>query len=245
MFDLGVSMFTDNYYTQSGDVFSFSKQQGSDFAKKIAGDFNPLHDVENRRFCIPGDLLFSVLLFKYGVSQQMTFDFQGMVGGDMPINFRQTSQTVIAENDKQKKLLTMECSGDKTDNTEFVEGLIRAYVAFSGKTFPHIIVELMQQKGVMINTRRPMVIYDQMKISLERFSTVAPTVELKNCDFLVNGKRGLITMNFDLRAEGASIGSGEKKIIMGGLTPYQQEDIDYLIDKYNQSTKAFDDSCKK
>ena len=31
-------------------------------------------------FCVPGDLLFAVLLKKEGISQKMRFDFAGMVG---------------------------------------------------------------------------------------------------------------------------------------------------------------------
>lgn len=235
-------MFTEDYYTQSGDSFLFSKQQGSDFAKRIAGDFNPLHDIGNSRFCVPGDLLFSVLLSKYGISQEMHFDFQGMVAGDMPINFCQTEEGLVAQNDKEKNVLAMTSSGDMTENSVFIEGLIRAYVAFSGKTFPHIIIKLMKQEGSMINTRKPMVIYDQMKLSFDRFSESAPEVALQQCQFDVTGKRGMVTMHFDLRAEGQSIGRGEKKIIMSGLRPYDQTDIDYLVDAYNAGREAYQGS---
>ncbi len=232
-------MFTQDYYTKSADIFTFSKQQGSDFAKGIARDFNPLHDTNNSRFCIPGDLLFSVMLSRFGVSQQMTFDFQGMVAGGMPITFQETASRIIAENDKPKTVLELKRSGDTTNNAKFIEGLIRSYVAFSGKTFPHIINQLMQDEGAMINTRKPMVIYDQMSLFFRTFSESAPDVELQDCKFEVNGKRGLITMNFDLRANQKSIGSGEKKIIMGGLRPYQQSDIDYLVDTYNSARTTF------
>lgn len=232
-------MFTEDYYTQSGESFLFSKQQSSDFAKRVAGDFNPLHDVDNSRFCVPGDLLFSVLLSKYGISQEMHFDFQGMVAGNMPINFRNIENSIVAENDKQKKVLSMTKTGEVTENSVFIEGLIRAYVAFSGKTFPHVIIKLMKEEGSMINTRKPMVIYDQMKLSFDRFSEVAPEVVLQECLFDVTGKRGMVTMHFDLRAQGSSIGSGEKQIIMSGLRPYEQTEIDYLVDTYNAGREAY------
>ncbi len=226
-------MFTENYYLQDAKTIKISRQQGSDFAKRIAGDFNPLHDIDNSRFCVPGDLLFSILLSKYGISQEMTFDFQGMVTGEMPFHFEQKEQQINAENDKGKKLLSVDYSGESTRNSVFVEGLIRAYVAFSGETFPHIINRLMKQEGVMINTRKPMVIYDQMSLSFQRFSQTAPEVLLKDCHFDVAGKRGKVIMNFDLRADGQSIGRGEKQIIMSGLRPYEQSDIDQLVENYN------------
>ncbi len=232
-------MFTQNFYTKKDNQYVFSRQQGSDFAKRIAGDFNPLHDTDNSRFCVPGDLLFSVMLSKFGVSKNMTFDFQGMIAGDMPISLSETENSIVAENDKNKVVLSVEKAGDVCTNEQFVEGLIRSYVAFSGKTFPHIIIELMKKEDAMINTRKPMVIYDQMKLSLEAFSESAPEVLLKDCDFDVTGKRGMVTMNFDIQADGESIGTGEKQIIMSGLRLYAQEDIDYLVDTYNASRNAY------
>ncbi|MCF6194335.1 MAG: DUF3581 domain-containing protein, partial [Kangiellaceae bacterium] len=136
-------MFTQDYYSKSGQTFSFSKQQGSDFAKGVAGDFNPLHDISNSRFCIPGDLLFSVILSQFGISRQMTFDFQGMVAGGMPITFNESIEKIVAENDKPKAVLELTRSGERTHNADFIEGLVRSYVSFSGKTFPHIINKLM------------------------------------------------------------------------------------------------------
>ncbi len=232
-------MFTEDFYTRSGDNYVFSRQQGSDFAKHIAGDFNPLHDTDNSRFCVPGDLLFSVMLSKYGVSKQMNFDFQGMIAGEMPVHFVESEDSIVAENDKDKTVLSVSREGDVTDNNVFIEGLIRAYVAFSGKTFPHIIIELMKKEKMMINTRKPMVIYDQMTLSFERFAEVAPEVVLSDCRFDVTGKRGMVTMNFDLRADDESIGSGEKQIIMSGLRPYEQPDIDYLVDTYNAARESY------
>ncbi len=112
---------------------------------------------------------------------------------------------------------------------------MKTYVAFSGKTFPHILVELMEQEGVMVNPSRPMVIYDMMKITFDRFSSSAPEVVLLENRFDVEGKRGLVTMNFDIQAGGESIGKGEKQIIMGGLRPYEQDGIDILVANYEDS----------
>ena len=55
-------MLLSDYYAIDAAGLRISADQASNFAKAIAGDFNPLHDPDNRRFCIPGDLLFTVLL---------------------------------------------------------------------------------------------------------------------------------------------------------------------------------------
>ena len=232
-------MFVEDFYTQSEGQFSFSKQQGSNFAKKIAGDFNPLHDPDNKRFCVPGDLLFSLTLSKYGVSQVMAFDFQGMVSGDTAVHINETDKEIAVVNDKEKSFLTVGREGDITNDEAFVEALIRSYVAFSGKTFPHIIVELMQQEGVMVNPEKPMVIYDSMKLSFERFTKGLPEVVLNKNRFDVNGKRGMVIMNFDICVDGEAIGTGEKQIIMSGLRPYEQAGIDVLVDNYEKSRQSY------
>jgi uncharacterized beta-barrel protein YwiB (DUF1934 family) len=228
-------MFVEEFCTQKDDTFTFSRQQGSDFAKKIAGDFNPLHDIDNKRFCVPGDLLFSLSLARYGVSESMTFDFQGMIGGESELHFEESETEIVVKDQKDKNFMSVARTGNISKNETFVEGLIRSYVAFSGETFPHIIVALMQEEGVMVNAERPMVIYDNMKLSFTAFTESAPEVVLKSSKFDVNGKRGLVTMEFDLRADGQSIGSGEKQIIMSGLRPLEQEGIDLLVEIYNQA----------
>jgi hypothetical protein len=48
-------MFLSPYFTKQDQSVFISAQQASDFAKKIAGDFNPIHDVGAKRFCVPGD----------------------------------------------------------------------------------------------------------------------------------------------------------------------------------------------
>ena len=53
-------MFIDQFASQSGAQLSINVHQASQFAKSVSGDFNPIHDPSNRRFCVPGDLLFAL-----------------------------------------------------------------------------------------------------------------------------------------------------------------------------------------
>ena len=88
-------MFLNKFYdTHKGNI-TIAAEQASMFAKEVAHDFNPLHDVDAKRFCIPGDLLFSLALKKYGLSQNMHFIFSGMVGHGIPLNFPDTDEDQI------------------------------------------------------------------------------------------------------------------------------------------------------
>ena len=71
-------MNMEKYYHLENSKLSFTRQQASDFAKLVAGDFNPIHDPESKRFCVPGDLLFAVIIRHYGLRQVMGFSFSGI-----------------------------------------------------------------------------------------------------------------------------------------------------------------------
>ena len=74
------------YYQQHADYVSISREQGSRFAKSVADDF-PLHDIDAKKFCVPGDLLFSLVLNQYGISEKMEFTFAGMVDETSQLTF--------------------------------------------------------------------------------------------------------------------------------------------------------------
>jgi Protein of unknown function (DUF3581) len=228
-------MFLTDYYLESKTGISFSREQASDFAKKIAGDFNPLHDPDNKVFCVPGDLLFSVALAKLGLSQRMSFSFSGMVSDNMSILFHDTdSNSVDAIDSEGKVYLSINRSGEISTDETAIGSLARSYVEFSGRTFPHILVPLMQEQNTMINPARPMVIYESMEIDLDHLNISQPELELTETSFEVNGKKGRVKLGFCLKQDGDIVGNGIKYMSLRGLRPYEQETIDGIVDSYMQ-----------
>jgi hypothetical protein len=227
-------MNLEKYYNLEGSKLSFTRQQASDFAKSIAGDFNSIHDVESKRFCVPGDLLFSVIIHHYGLRQTMGFSFSGMVSDDVTlilpeVNAREIS--IYDENDK--KYLDVSSNGAHSRNPDLIGSLTRNYVEFSGHTFPHVLVPLMKENNVMINTERPLIIYDHMRISLDTLDIDSVELSLNDSIFRLYGKRGDVALNYDLCCNGEQIGKGQKKMVLSGLREYNQDSIDELTDLYN------------
>jgi len=231
-------MFLENYCSISDEKISFTRQQASDFAKQIADDFNPLHDITAKRFCVPGDLLFSLILERAGLHQEMSFTFSGMVTDGIALNFPTdiaTSATVTDE--KQKEYLQVTVSGDSTKDSQAIEALTRSYVEFSGHTFPHILVSLMKDNNVMINPARPMIMYESMSIHLDNLAFQEVTLELSSTTLEIDGKRGNACLSFNLVSDGAIVGHGKKFMLLSGLRDYCQETIDTIVAQYND-TKA-------
>ena len=227
-------MFLESYCSVTDNKISFSRQQGSDFAKQIADDFNPLHDADAKRFCVPGDLLFSLVLEKSGLSQNMGFTFSGMVSDGIALTFPETitdSASIIDDN--AKEYMKIEASGKCTTNSQSINALIRAYVEFSGHTFPHILVKLMFENSVMINPTRPMVMYENMFIHLDVLDFSDVQLQLTTPSLIIEGKRGKATLPFDLVADGKVIGHGKKHMLLSGLRDYDQATIDDLVSHYN------------
>ena len=222
-----------DYYVIDRAGLRISVDQASDFAKAIAGDFNPLHDPDNRRFCVPGDLLFTALLQHYGVSQHMHFRFSGMVGANVTLQLEEDpGDTYELRDAAGKTYLHVDRSGDVTHDSQLIERLARSYVAFSGQNFPHILVPLLRDQGVMINIERPMVIYESMDFKLERVDI--PNVKLRLADsrMKVDGKRGEARLMFEFLCDETVIGSGCKRLLLSGLRPYEQDGMDELVSAY-------------
>lgn len=227
-------MIIKNFCSISDNKVSFSRQQASDFAKKIADDFNPLHDIDAKRFCVPGDLLFAVALEKAGLHQKMSFTFSAMVSNDIALNFPEViNKTFSIKDDNEKEYLDISVAGQKTNNKLLIHSLIDAYVGFSGQTFPHILGQLMASNNVMINPTRPMVMYESMSLELNSLDITDITLVLSQTNLTLNGKRGSACLEFDLLAQGKIIGQGKKHMLLSGLKVYCPEAMAELSNRYN------------
>jgi hypothetical protein len=226
-------MILTDFYQKNDNKILFNRRQASRFAKEIANDFNPLHDAEAKMFCVPGDLLFSVALERLGLSQRMCFTFSGMVS-DKAVIFPETEDETLQITDAEGKCyLTIERSGTMVRDTQLITRLATRYVAFSGKTFPHILVPLMSEQGVMINPARPMVIYQKMEISLDRLDLRSPALEAAGSTFDVAGKKGTVRLEFAIKDGEETVGHGAKYMSLRGLQPFDQDAMSNLITEYN------------
>lgn len=233
-------MFLEPYFSTQDQNVVFTRQQASHFAKLVAGDFNPIHDEDNKRFCVPGDLLFSVLLQKEGISQKMRFDFAGMVNDGVELSVVDKGDNDASLVDKQgKEYLHMSRGGEVSRSQDLIEHVIKSYVKFSGMNFPHIMVPLMEQQKMMINCQRPLVIYESMEVEFDRLDISHPEVEFTGATFDVEGKRGVVTMNFAFKEDQQIIGRGKKRMVASGLKPYCAELVDELVERFNQRKAAF------
>ncbi|MFK7996650.1 MAG: DUF3581 family protein [Granulosicoccus sp.] len=232
------------YFDQQEGTVSFTEQQASAFAKGVAQDFNPIHDPGSKRFCVPGDLLFCVLLKRYGVARTTAIQFSGMLGGQTPMCLPDTinDQAHIVDA-RDRALLSLFLTGDRFTQPEFVTHLSEAYVKFSGQTFPDILVPLMRSENVMINPDRPLVIYKDMAIELEQnWSMPADTeavfddviLRLSDTDISINGRKGVVRLRFDILLGETMIGAGEKNMVLSGLREFEESAMQSIVLQYNQ-----------
>ncbi|WP_019021824.1 DUF3581 family protein [Thioalkalivibrio sp. ALE23] len=233
--------FLEDFYRYRDGQLVVTPEQGSRFAKTVAGDFNPIHDADSRRFCVPGDLLFALALDAWGASASMNFRFTGMVGGNAPVHFPENPGERVAITDENgKSVIEIERSGAVVDDPAAIESLIRSYVSFSGQNFPHVLVPLMREHQVMVNPKRPLVMYERMGFELPEplaAAAAVPEPRLKDAVMTVNGKRGEIRLDYELVTEGAVVARGSKHLVLSGLRPFDEADVEQLVADY-ESWKA-------
>jgi hypothetical protein len=232
-------MLIDQYYTSSNGHISFTREQGSNFAKQVADDFNPIHDPDARRFCIPGDLMFSIILAKYGLSRHMEFTFTGMVVDGIELLLPEASTELEINDTQGKQYLTIRRSGGNIMDASLIDNLTSEYVQFSGHTFPHILVPLLAEQNVMINPGRPVVMYESMNIDLDRLDITAPRLEIDHNELAINGKRGEVKLVFNLVESGQIVGRGNKRMILSGLREYDKSVMDETVSSLNQRKQDF------
>ncbi len=233
-------MDLSKFYKVEGQYVSFTREQASLFAKSVAGDFNPLHNVETKRFCVPGDLLFAVALTELGVCQSMRFDFESMVTEQTRVLLpKELSGEFSLLDQNDKSMMTIHSSGEKNKNSHFVAALIEKYVQFSGRTFPEIIIDLLRKNNVMINPTRPLIIYKDMVVEIEQFPDGELELDFSGAVMNVDGKKGTVKLEFDLFVDRQKIGHGTKDMVVSGLRPYEQSAIDTIVNDYNATKEAY------
>ncbi len=232
-------MIIDQYFSEPNGRISFTREQGSNFAKQMANDFNPLHDADATRFCIPGDLLFAVMLAKYGISQHMEFVFSGMVTAGVELVLPEPSGELLINDTNGREYLRVKRAGDTTPAELLIQNLTQSYVQFSGQTFPHILVPLLAEQKMMINPDRPMVIYQSMTIDLDRLDIANPLLKGDYNTLEINGKRGSVELAFHLEDGGEVVGRGKKHMLLSGLREYDEARVASAITTYNDGKQAF------
>jgi hypothetical protein len=226
-------MFLKEFYGIREGFVSISAEQASMFAKEVAHDFNPLHDVDAKRFCVPGDLLFSLALEKYGLSQNMHFIFSGMVGHGVLLDFPDTDAERIDVNDNQgKTYLQIERSGEVSRDSALIESFTRDYVAFSGQNFPYVLVPLLAKENVMFNLNRPLVIYESMTLSFDHLDFRQASVEMMEPKMEVNGKRASAFLHFRIKTGENVVGAGFKKLAISVASGYESQPMQAFVDDY-------------
>lgn len=228
-----------NYFTIESGTLSFSAERASEFAKQVAGDFNPLHDPANKRFCVPGDLLFSVLMHQYGLHSSVSVKFAGMLDGKTSVKLpAELSGATHIQDGRERDVLVVECSGSKTTDKAFIGELTEQYVKFSGETFPGVLQPLMQRHNVMINPARALIIYQSMQLKLEALEGSDLSLEMTDATLAVEGKKGTVQLEFKLSSGSESIGIGSKSMVLGGLREYDADVMNKVVDDYNTLKSA-------
>ncbi|MEC4747549.1 DUF3581 domain-containing protein [Methylomicrobium sp. Wu6] len=226
-------MFLKGFYCIHDGSVSVFAEQASMFAKEVAHDFNPLHDVDAKRFCVPGDLLFSLALEKYGLSQNMHFIFSGMVGHGVLLNLPNTDAERIDVSDNQgKTYLQIERSGGLSRDSALIESFTRDYVAFSGQNFPYVLVPLLAKENVMFSLTRPLVIYESMTLSFDHLDFRQASVEMMEPKMEVNGKRASAFLHFQIKTGENVVGAGFKKLAISVQGGYESGPMQAFVDDY-------------
>lgn len=238
-------MIVDHFHSREGSLIRISAGQGSQFAKTVAGDFNPIHDADAARFCIPGDLLFALVLRDFGISRRMMLRFRAMVGADVALRYVELGEERVDLLDSTGRVaVEVERRGEVERSPAIIERFIRRYASFSGRNFPEYLEPLLREQAVMFNLERPLVIYDSMAFDLHRLPGPNLTMECSHSHLTVAGRRGEERLEFTVSDDNGPVGTGVKSVMIGGLKPLDDQRLSAFVDAYRQRRQAFEKSSQ-
>ena len=167
-------------------------------------------------------------------NKNMTFKFRNLLGAEVPLEFRESEngEAINVVDEAGKVYLEVTRKGAVTRDEKVIEEFSRCYVAASGKNFPHTLKPLMESHGVMFNPDRPMVMYESMSLALTQLENPHPDLELNNADLEVAGKRGNVTLEYNLQSSGKTVGEVAKRLVLGGLREYCPEAMAGIIEEF-------------
>ena len=90
----------------------------------------------------------------------------------------------------------------------------------------------MESHGVMFNPDRPMVMYESMSLALNQLELEQPDLELSKADLEVAGKRGNVTLDYQLMSSGKAVGEVSKRLMLGGLREYCPEAMAGIVEEF-------------
>lgn len=228
-------------------VLSFDEARASRFAKSVAGDFNPLHDEGHSRFCVPGDLLFAALVSRYGLRANTNVSFANMLSARAFVRLpADDDESVHLFDERDREVLGWFSRGERIADGDFARQLVLQYVRFSGETFPDILVPMMREANVMVNTKRPLAIYKDMAITLDAAAVLTGIKD--GCELLlapdehtfsVTDKKGAARLQFKILLNQHVVGEGEKHFVLGGLRPFEEAAIQALVAEYQERKRAW------
>lgn len=229
------------FYTLSDDTLTISPEQASGFAKTVAGDFNPIHDAGDRRFCVPGDLLFTVILENVGLYQHMSFTFDARMTADMIgiLNDQQAGAGNITDKRSEKPIVNFQYDSEKINSNQLIHEFIKHYVAFSGQNFPYLLDPVLKSNDAMFNPKSPLVMYQSMDFTLNPQDETEISIDYVNADFDKQGKRGYITLNFNFNQNDEVIGNGKKLLLISGIRPYDESEMSKIIESFLERKNNF------
>ncbi len=222
------------FYTLQNNELTVPPEQASRFAKTVADDFNPIHDAGDRRFCVPGDLLFAVVLENVGLYQEMSFQFDARMTADTIgiLRIDGADSGAIIDRRSDKPLVNFQHNSEKIESSVLVHNFIKNYVAFSGQNFPYLLDPVLKANDAMFNPKSPLVMYQSMEFSLIPKDESDISVIYTHADFEKQGKRGYVTLNFNFEQNTSNVGSGKKKLLISGLRPYDVTEMTAIIDNF-------------
>lgn len=214
-------MDISEYYDCIDGEIHFNDLKASQFAKNVSNDQNPIHDHDNKNYCIPGDLIFSMCADVLGLGSETDLYLHHPIGKNSSILIKEAKDGFYLGRDQSGiKIFTYRKNGETTDICD-TGNFLNCFARVTETLFEDAIHPQLKQKGLMINPSSPSVVLTS--ISIRKSENSKPVHKIKPDESVATGnvKRAKVTAKYTMNdLYDNSIGEARKTLFISGLREY-------------------------
>lgn len=232
-----LSMLEDMSLFCADGKYLVSEKDGSNFAKEVCLDYNPIHDEGNLDFAVPGDLLLSLFVWQNGLPCDGSVAFKKPVKGDLELKIDLDG---ISNSGTDEELVILKnLSSIYLTSIKFYKDFMAEYCLLSGSLFPEKLGEVFSDSGLMPGVEKPLVMYSgvDFDLNMDKFSLYDCDLSLNlgEINYKVLRKNMMkIGVGVDVLIDDENVGSLTKNLVCFETVPFSEAGLSELVTRYSQ-----------
>lgn len=215
-------------------LFKFNAVACDAYARNVVKDFNPIHNHLAKNYCVPGDLIFALMVERGGVHGSMRMDFLNRVGKDSEYIFVSGKAGMALLDRGNKVQAQLIGSGDASVCVKCISAVSDAVLSCTSSYFPYKMMRSLRAENLMLSGCRSLVILKSIEVNVSDLHFASDlTAVFCSSSLRHSGRRGTIDAHFQLvGGNGQVLGQVIKTALIIGIERFNGKRSAQYLENY-------------